>query len=202
MVTGFDLLHDNKPLQKHWIRRLIAYVIDFFISSIFVYIIFLFAFAWAPGFDAFWYFPMTAGMVQVFYSAVFEYSSRKTIGKAIMKLEVESLTHTFEISEALIRNFSKIHGIILLLDWLGGMLSEGDPRQRYLDRLSETTVRAMGEPAHVREFIDDHLFKKEESEEEGISEVDEEDKKCRVCNGELVSIGEERYRCRDCGRIQ
>ncbi|MEF8874420.1 MAG: RDD family protein [Candidatus Thermoplasmatota archaeon] len=202
MVTGFDLLHDNKPLQKHWIRRVIAYIIDFGISSVLIYVVFVFTFALAPNINMLWYFPMTAGMVQVFYSAVFEYVAGKTIGKMLLGLEVEPLTQTFDMSEALIRNVSKLYGILLLLDWLGGMLSEGDPRQRYLDRFSETTVRAIGEPIHVGEFLDDHLFREEEQREDEKEEEEEETKRCRECNGELVTIGEERYRCRDCGRIQ
>ncbi|MFP3872396.1 MAG: RDD family protein [Candidatus Natronoplasma sp.] len=201
MVTGFDIIHDNRPLQKHWLKRLLAYIIDFVISSFVVYMIF-FIFLWAPGIYAFWYFPMTAGMIQVFYSAVFEYSAGRTIGKAVLKLEVESLTQSFDMSEALIRNFTKLHGILLLLDWLGGMLSEGDPRQRYLDRLSETTVRAVGEPVHVKEFVEEHLFREHEAEAMEREREDDETKKCRECGGELVEIGEERYRCRDCGRIQ
>lgn len=202
MVTGFDLIHDNGPLQKHWIRRIIAYILDLFISSLGVYIIFYFLISLNLRFAALWYFPMTAGMVQVFYSAVLEYSSRKTVGKAIMKLEVEQLTQEFDLSKALIRNFSKIHGIILLLDWLVGMASEGDPRQRYLDRVAETTVRAKGEPVHVRDYINDHLFRGETREEERDEEEKEEENRCHECGGELISIGEDRYRCRNCGRIQ
>lgn len=198
MVTGFDLIHDNKPLQKHWVKRLIAYILDFLISSVLVYLIFLFFF-WVPGLGAWWYFPMTAGMVQVFYSAVLEYSYKKTIGKAVMGLEVGSLTQTFDMPEALIRNVSKLHGILLLLDWLGGMLSEGDPRQRYLDRLAETTVTGTGEPVHVGDFFEDHIFREKKYDER---EEEKEKKQCRECGGTLVNIGEERYRCRDCGRIQ
>ncbi len=199
MVTGFDLLHNNKPLQKHWVSRLIAYIIDFILSSIIVYWIFFFLITFSLRYEMFWYFPMTAGMVQVFYSAILEYSYRKTVGKALMKLEVEQLTEEFYLSEALIRNFSKLHGLLLLLDWIVGMMTEGDPRQRYLDRLAETTVRSRGEPIHMREYIDDHLFKSERKEEE-VKE--ESEKRCRECGGKLKGISEERYRCKDCGRIQ
>jgi len=204
MVTGFDLLHNNKPLQKHWLKRLIAYFIDLIVSSMVVYVIFFFL-AWGlldP--SMIWYFPMTAGMVQVFYSALLEFTNKKTLGKAIMKLEVEALTYTFEASDALIRNFSKLHGIFVLLDWVIGMASEGDPRQRYLDRLTDTTVKAVGEPIHVREFVEDHLLK---SDVEGRSTEPEEEeegdkRRCRECGGELMEIGEGKARCRDCGRIQ
>ncbi|MEF8832696.1 MAG: RDD family protein [Candidatus Thermoplasmatota archaeon] len=203
MVTGFDLLHDNKPLQKHWLQRLIAYIIDFFVSSMVVYLIFFFLslVVFAP--SMIWYFPMTAGMVQVFYSAGLEYTSKKTLGKAIMNLEVEALTYSFEVPDALIRNISKLHGILVLLDWVAGMASEGDPRQRYLDRLTETTVKGRGEPLHVRDFIEDHLLETMVEEEQEKPEDEEEDKrKCRECGGELLDIGEGKSRCKDCGRIQ
>ncbi len=205
MVTGFDLLHDNKPLQKHWIRRFIAYIIDFFVSSILVYIVFFVLTLGLLEPTMLIYFPMIAGMVQVFYSAALEYTSKKTFGKAIMQLEVEPLIHTFEISDSLIRNFSKLHGILVLLDWVAGMASEGDPRQRYLDRLSETTVTAAGEPLHFREFIEDHLFSQEVDEEESEEVeqgLEEDTRRCRECGGKLKDIGEGKSRCRDCGRIQ
>ncbi len=200
MVTGFDLLHENKPLQKHWIKRVVAYLIDFLVSSLIIYAPFYLIIDFrilAPA--MIWYFPMIAGMIQVFYSAVLEYFTRKTIGKAVMNLSVEQLTQKFDMSEALIRNFSKINGILILFDWVAGMASEGDPRQRYLDRVSETTVRGAGEPIHVKEFIDEHLFEEEEKEEE---EVEKEEKRCRECGGKLKEIGEDRYRCTNCGRIQ
>ncbi len=202
MVTGFDLLHNNRPLQKHWVKRLIAYIIDFILSSVFVYWVFFFLVTLKLQYDMFWYFPMTAGMVQVFYSALLEYYSGKTVGKALFKLEVEQLTQDFYMSEALIRNFSKLHGILLLLDWVAGMMTEGDPRQRYLDRIAETTVRSRGEPVHVREYLDDHLFGHERGEEKEEVQEEKEEKRCRECGGELTSISEERYRCKNCGRIQ
>lgn len=202
MVTGFDLLHENKPLQKHWIKRVVAYLIDFLVSSLIIYAPFYLIIDFrilAPA--MIWYFPMIAGMVQVFYSAILEYFTRKTIGKAVMNLSLEQLTQKFDMSEALIRNFSKINGILILFDWVAGMASEGDPRQRYLDRLSETTVRGAGEPVHVREFIDEHLFESEGKKKEE-EEMEKEEKRCRECGGKLKEIGEDRYRCTNCGRIQ
>jgi len=204
MVTGFDLLHNNRPLQKHWLKRFIAYFIDLVVSSMLVYVVFFFLALGLLGPSMIWYFPMTAGMVQVFYSAILEYTSRKTLGKAIMNLEVEPLKYTFESSDALIRNFSKLHGVFVLLDWVIGMASEGDPRQRYLDRLTDTTVKGAGEPLHVREFIEDHLLgpKTEKETKEPREEEEGEKRRCRECGGKLFDIGEGKARCRDCGRIQ
>lgn len=210
MVTGFDLLHDNKPLQKHWVKRVIAYFLDFIISSMLVYVVFFILALSILSTSMLLYFPMTAGMVQVFYSAALEYQSRKTIGKAVMGLKVGTLTQGFNMSDSLIRNFTKIHGILILFDWLAGMATEGDPRQRYLDRLAQTTVKSREEPLHFREFLEDHLFAHEEKEEEerkveeGKAQRGPEDdsRRCRECGGQLKDIGEGKSRCRDCGRIQ
>lgn len=209
MVTGFDLLHENKPLQKHWIKRFIAYFIDFSVSSILVYIVlFLLTLAILTP-TMLLYFPMTAGIVQVFYSAILEYTNRKTLGKAVMGLQVGTLTQELEISDLLLRNISKLHGILVLLDWVAGMATEGDPRQRYLDRITNTTVQARGEPLHLREFLDDHLFSSEGEEmgeevEEGVADrgPEEDSRRCRECGGKLKDIGQGKSRCRDCGRIQ
>ncbi|MFP4001684.1 MAG: RDD family protein [Candidatus Natronoplasma sp.] len=210
MVTGFDLLHKNKPLQKHWIKRFIAYLIDFLISSVLVYIVFLLLTLGLFSPTMLLYFPMTAGIIQVFYSSFWEYTYKKTIGKALMGLEVGTLTQVFEISDALLRNISKLHGILVLLDWMAGMATEGDPRQRYLDRLTDTTVQAHGEPLHLREFLEDHLYshesdqREQKASEEGRASkgLEDESRRCRECGGPLKDIGEGKSRCRDCGRIQ
>ena len=41
---------------------------------------------------------------------------------------------------ALVRNISKLHWVLLLLDLLGGMVLEGDPRQKFSDRIANTVV--------------------------------------------------------------
>ncbi len=152
MVTGFDLLHHNKPLQKHWLKRVIAYIIDIFLSSIGAYAVFtIISFGLGP--TVFIYFPLVAGLIQVFYSAIFESLLGYTVGKRILDLEVESLQQELDISKTLVRNVTKVHGLLLFLDWIAGMIVEGDPRQRYLDRIANTTVIGGSEPLHLPHFI-------------------------------------------------
>ena len=152
MVTGFDLLHHNRPLQKHWLKRLFAYIIDIVLSSFAAYGVFtVVSFGLGP--TIFLYFPLVAGLIQVFYSSILEYLFGYTLGKRIFDLEVESLQQELDSGRALIRNFTKIHGLLLFLDWIAGMIVEGDPRRRYLDSIARTTVIGGAEPLHLPHFI-------------------------------------------------
>lgn len=197
MVTGFDLLPNNKPLQKHWLKRAIAYLIDFIISSVVVYIIFI-PFTIGFGIRYISIFPFTAGVIQVFYSGIFEYSKRQTLGKMVLDLEVESLMGGMNLSEALIRNFSKVHGLLLLLDVIVGLATEGDPRQKYLDRVANTTVVGSIDPIHFKEFVSSHVPHPHDGEV--TTEIDK--RQCRECGGDLEDIRGGKARCTECGRIQ
>ena len=53
------------------------------------------------------------------------------------------------IEKALIRNISKIHGALLLLDFLLGLVTPGDPYQKYTDRIAGTRVVKMGAPMQM-----------------------------------------------------
>jgi uncharacterized RDD family membrane protein YckC len=142
--TALDMIEHNKPLQEHWIRRFIAALIDWVIVMVTASIIgFIFAIGLGPfsiGLNA------LLALFWVFYSAIMEYLYGATIGKMAMDLRVQSLKGPFDLYKAILRNLSKIHGVILLIDVLVGMLTEGDPRQRFLDRIAETTV--VGAPHH------------------------------------------------------
>jgi len=63
-----------------------------------------------------------------------------TLGKRFFNLQVVSTEGRVDFIKALIRNVSKIHILILLIDWVAGFITEGDPRQRFLDRIADTTV--------------------------------------------------------------
>ena len=142
--TALDMIEHNKPLQEHWIRRLIAILIDWIIVMIVAGTIgILLAIGLGPfsiGFNA------LLALFWVFYSAIMEYLYGATIGKMLMDLRVQSLRGPLDLYKTILRNLSKIHGVILLIDALVGMLTEGDPRQRFLDRIAETTV--VGAPHH------------------------------------------------------
>jgi uncharacterized RDD family membrane protein YckC len=94
----------------HWLLRLIAFIIDSVILS-------------------------------VLYFLVLEVSWGGTIGKRILGLQVQTVKGgRTAYSQSFIRNISKIFWVFLLLDWLIGVLTPGDKRQKYSDRMAGTIV--------------------------------------------------------------
>jgi uncharacterized RDD family membrane protein YckC len=137
MVKALDLIGSNSQLQNHWVRRIIAAIIDGVISLVILIIILSFGIT----IPAFWILgPFIPGIVWLFYSAILEGMMDATLGKRLMSLQVIATEGQMNLIKALIRNVSKIHVIFILADWLVGFITEGDPRQRYLDRIADTTV--------------------------------------------------------------
>jgi len=81
------------------------------------------------------------GLLFFLYAAVLESTWGTTIGKQIMNLRVTMLDGkpaTFD--RTLLRNLSKIHGLLFLIDLVVGMATVGDPHQKISDRYAGTTV--------------------------------------------------------------
>lgn len=150
MPTGFDLIGKNPALQEHWIKRFVAIIIDALIVLVIVWLISaLLSFSiLGLGLTA----PFLHGVVWILYSTIFEASTGSaTIGKRVMSLRVVGIDAPMSVEKALIRNISKIHGVIVLIDWIIGLATQGDPRQRYLDRISRTTVTRVDQNAYMEE---------------------------------------------------
>jgi len=65
-------------------------------------------------------------------------------------LEVRSLRGPMSLSKAAVRNFPKLFWFAFpLLDTLAGLVVDGDPRQRWSDKILGTTV-AQSHLIHVR----------------------------------------------------
>ena len=139
MVKAIDLIGSSSQLQNHWVRRFAAIIIDAIIIQVISWIIFTVAIGF-PGVWTFTIIPFFSGLIWLGYSAVLEMMMGATIGKQLFSLRVVSLEGPMDIVKALIRNVSKIHGFFLLVDWLLGFFTDGDPRQRFLDRFAGTTV--------------------------------------------------------------
>ncbi len=145
MSTAFELIQQDKRLQEHWLRRLVAIIIDVIIIGIFMGII-----SFIIGFGVYWFgfslksllWSSVSGVIFFLYSAFFEGFRGATIGKMLLKLEVVSVSRAgpMDITKALMRNLSKIHGVLLLLDVIIAFLTDGEPKQRYLDRIANTTA--------------------------------------------------------------
>jgi uncharacterized RDD family membrane protein YckC len=136
MVSALDLIGRDTQLQSHWIRRIIAIIIDFII----VIVIF--------GLWDFLFLPFYMGIIWLLYTIILEGLHGATLGKRFLNLRVISLEGPMDIVKSLIRNISKIHGLLLLLDWIVGFVSHGDPRQRFLDRIAKTTVERIDQGEH------------------------------------------------------
>ncbi len=136
--TAFEMIEHNRPLREHWVRRIFAILIDYLIVIITAGIVgFILGFDIGP-------FSLKINTIlaifSVFYASIMEWMYGATIGKMAMDLKVQSLMGHLDLYKTLLRNLSKVHGLILLVDTIIGMATEGDPRQRFLDRLAETTV--------------------------------------------------------------
>ncbi|HKZ89960.1 MAG TPA: RDD family protein [Thermoplasmata archaeon] len=151
MPTAIDMIGHNAALQEHWIRRVIAAVIDalvVFVGVVF-FGVFLVFFA-SPGWLS-WWFPFVIGALFVAYGTVFEGVFGWTIGKRLLSLRVVAIGGMMDIVRAFIRNISKIHIILLVFDVLIGAATHGDPRQRWLDRFAGTSVTRVDQQAYMEE---------------------------------------------------
>lgn len=135
----------------HWIIRLVAYIIDsiiILIPTAIIYFIALVAII-STGFFALFgiwlLLPLILGIIEVLYFVILDVSWGATIGKRVLGLQVQ-MTNGGKVTfdKAFIRNISKIFWLFLGLDWLIGILTPGDKRQKYTDRWAGTTVVQAG----------------------------------------------------------
>ncbi len=155
MRRRFEEIQASSALQNLWIRRVIAYVIDSVILLIILAIVnaFLALILLVPSlifsFDIFGGlfsgFSALLGLVIIWgYYTLFEGSTSATVGKRIMRLRVRPLRGRMSYTRAFIRNFTKawipIIVFLFLLDLIIGLVTEGDPRQRFSDVVADTSV--------------------------------------------------------------
>ena len=144
--TAAERIGHDRFLQQHWIKRIIAFVIDSIIVGIATTSVMVAVFL--PQFLAnpIWFFnwlsfPFAMGLIYVLYFTIAESIYGRTIGKGIVGLKVVAVDGGRpSFDRAFIRNISKIHGIFLILDVIGGFFTAKDPHQKYSDRIAHTTV--------------------------------------------------------------
>lgn len=151
----------NQINWNNWIYRLIAYIIDSIIIGIPAYIIYwlitpLFSVNINYGFGVVvsvppWWLgfllPLILGVLELVYFIILDSKSGATFGKRIMKLQVQTVNGSkLTINQAFIRNISKIYTLLLLLDWLIGIISTGNKQQKFLDRAAGAVVVQRGQP--------------------------------------------------------
>jgi uncharacterized RDD family membrane protein YckC len=137
--TAAETIERDSYLQQHWVKRIIAIVIDSIIVGIATFIVggltnLVGIFNWLI-------FPFAMGVVYLLYFSLMESSYGYTVGKRLVTLKVVTVDgRKPNLEGAVIRNISKIHWIFLLLDAIGGFYIATDPHQKYLDQLAQTTV--------------------------------------------------------------
>ena len=113
-------------------RRVIAYVLDFFVVSAFMWIIsYLLYFIMNPyeTYKVYMYFPYVVPVITMIYFVCCEKLKDATVGKALMYLQVRSMNGArISWPQAIIRNLTKIFWIPILFDWLLGKLLRSNDR--------------------------------------------------------------------------
>ena len=156
--TGFELLRDDKAVQNHWARRLIALIIDAAIVTVALVIIavavsipFLVGLslssttvgalpAWWGAWWGFW-FGGVGSLILFLYFLLAEGLYGRTIGKEIVGLRVVRVDgEPMDIRSSLIRNISKIYWVLLLIDVAVGLGTHGEMSQKWSDRYIGTKV--------------------------------------------------------------
>jgi len=130
-------------------KRIVAYILDFFVVSAFMWIasyIAYFAINYYNMFQIYHYFVFILPIICLIYFTVLEKNIGATVGKRIMFIEVKSTrVHTRRLSrdnsitymQAFIRSLSKIYWFPIILDVILGLISGNT---RILDKISRTTV--------------------------------------------------------------
>jgi uncharacterized RDD family membrane protein YckC len=229
-TTGFDMM-GNQALQEHWLRRVVAIILDSII--VFIPIFILGFFLWFFGIFAWGW--LTWGVIFFLYSFVLDLVIGGTIGKKLMNLRVIGVQKHMDVAMAIVRNISKIVFILVIIDWIVGLLTEGDPRQKYTDRLIGCTVTRTDQGAYMEEQFKVAQYYRPppvhgyqpyqqpshqpqqapqtaepapaESSDEGWASADQPDtgapkpKFCEGCGSPLNERPDGRMQCPACGRI-
>ena len=121
-------------------RRVIAYILDFFVVSVAIWILSYGLFILSNGFayGIFFFFFYILPFIILFYFILCEKLANATIGKSLMYLQVRSRNGA-RISwiQAIIRNISKIYWFPIIFDWLLGKFLRTD---RIFNNISRTVV--------------------------------------------------------------
>ena len=122
-------------------RRVVAYVIDFFVVSAFMWIVsYLLFFIVNPynSYMVYQYFPYVTPILTLVYFILCEKFAGATVGKSLMYLQVKS-KNGYDISwpQAIVRNLTKIYWIPIIFDWAIGKLLKTD---RILNNITKTIV--------------------------------------------------------------
>ena len=122
-------------------RRVVAYVIDFFVVSAFMWIVsYLLFFLVNPynSYMVYQYFPYVTPVLILVYFILCEKFNGATVGKSLMYLQVRSKNGAMiSWPHAIVRNLTKIYWIPIIFDWAIGKILKTD---RILNNITKTVV--------------------------------------------------------------
>ena len=122
-------------------RRVVAYIIDFFVVSAFMWIVsYLLFFLVNPynSYMVYQYFPYVTPILILVYFILCEKFNGATVGKSLMYLQVRSKNGAFiSWPQAIVRNLTKIYWIPIIFDWAIGIILKTD---RILNNITKTIV--------------------------------------------------------------
>ncbi|WP_406534333.1 RDD family protein [Methanobrevibacter sp.] len=122
-------------------RRIIAYVMDFFVVSAFMWILaYLLSLVIEPyySYTVYQYFPYIVPIIIMVYFVLCEKCAAATVGKSLMYLQVRSQNGSFITwPQAIVRNLTKIYWIPIIFDWAIGRALNTD---RILNHITKTIV--------------------------------------------------------------
>ena len=132
-----------------FLKRTIAYILDFFVVSAFMWIFSYLAYFFINYFNMFQiyhYFVFILPVLIILYFTILEKNIGATVGKRLMFIEVKSTVprrgrlgrdYSITYSQALIRSLSKIYWFPIIVDVILGQITG---KTRLLDGITRTTV--------------------------------------------------------------
>jgi len=144
MPTAVDVMDSDMQVREHWVKRVLAGITDGILTLLMAGVLLIPLIIMAKLGIFVWYYNIVEafmwGLIYWLYSAGMEARHGATIGKHLFGLKVTALQGEMTGEKATIRNLSKMHVVFFIFDIIAGAVSEGDPKQRYMDRVAGTTV--------------------------------------------------------------
>ena len=123
-------------------RRVIAYILDFFVVSAFMWIVSYLCYLLMNPYETYsvyQFFPIILPIIILLYFILLEKTKGATVGKALMYLEVRSRNGArINWPQAIVRNLSKIYWVPIIFDWAIGKLLKSN--NRILGDITKTVV--------------------------------------------------------------
>jgi len=138
MQTGFSLLESSSALRMHWIRRVLAGLIDIAIVSLSVRLALTAADLSGAALTA-----ALAGAAWFLYAGLLEGRFGRTPGKWLLRLRVISLRDGRTYGQTFARSLTKLVYVLMPFDVALGLMTSGDPRRRFVDGFTRTLVIAI-----------------------------------------------------------